>query len=453
MQEKPLQNPYDIPDPEEKTAEVKAEVQDTVKGSSARFPFLTVLLVAVPVAVLVVVLVLSSGETNPLANTLSGNATLNGVLSTIAQKVNSTPKINVSYTGTETITIASGKDAGTSIKVLTTLEYQKYYNNSRITITARGVPLIGNVSVVEISLANKSLYTCGSFSVSDGFDCQPIASNISGIAKSYLALGDLPNSTSDSRGGVVIKKLGTSSYNGDPCYLVVINTTRPLNISSTNATFNAKACLSEQYYIPSNLSFSEQVATEGGSRTTVSVTLNQVSLNQQVVQSEVTDIPGPVNSSAFFDEMTHSSTDSLPKPVALQCSPSSGYGCQGAEMRSGLLTTYISQYSNSTFFNVGFACTVYGNGQQPTLPSTSEFQFPSTTGVLGPYNNANVTTLSRGQQMQINFLQCYGTQSLPTYNQSISGTIFINYTKSARPPGPSNPWITIDAAELNPQGS
>lgn len=206
-----------------------------------------------------------------------------GSLAQVMQNVTggfSANKFEVSYSGNATVSIY-----GLKITLPLNISVARYYNDSRASVMARGVPLLGNVSFVQIKNGSR-YYSCsgGLNSSRPGYRCEAEpesntvfqAFNLSTGSPMYGALGNVT---------VHYGTVNQSSYQGTQCtnmdgYLSYDNSTElnSLNISSkigqhvNSANMTFLSCVSADripltmyaYVIASNRSTSMSAALQLG---------------------------------------------------------------------------------------------------------------------------------------------------------------------------------------------
>lgn len=222
------------------------------------------------------------------AAVLSGKQlTASGIESVMFKKLNSTGMFNLTYAGSVAI---NGTDPGVWIS------YVKYYNNTRATFSFTGMPSVGNVTVVAISLDNgTSGYSCikqwnSSASSQNPYLCSPA----NGVTNSRLAaaLDRLVNASSLSN--VQVKSYGLSSWDLQPCYSmsgtgsIMVNGALVRAQGYLPSNFSFTACVSAQYDVPLTLQGTMHIS--GGS--SINVSIEEQALNFTTTSSEATYLPG-----------------------------------------------------------------------------------------------------------------------------------------------------------------
>ncbi|MGC8652083.1 MAG: hypothetical protein ACP5UH_02425 [Candidatus Micrarchaeia archaeon] len=275
--------------------------------------------------------------------------------------MNASQKLNVSYTGSVGISTRSALLGNFSESMPLSMSYQKYYNISRVTVSLSGVPVLGNISVVEI--LNKTVrYTCTkmpalgilSNSSSTGFQCEKNASSSSPSAinlsvSNLTALSDKLNITV-----VGVKEL---SYNKQQCYLMeghgkvnipqsISSSASPIALTPVSGsaafTYNITSCVSLQYGLP--LNFSLEMA--GGNTTSpvkVSLAFNEVSIGTNT-NAQISALPGPIeNASGIGLAYPTTTIPGIPSTSNASVANQSSYEYSGMYNGSIVLLTYTQQ--------------------------------------------------------------------------------------------------------------
>ncbi len=224
---------------------------------------------------------------------------------TDTNSTNSTP-IMIDYKGT-----ASGTYSVLSLDFPINLEYANVNNNWRLKLNATSIPLFGNITAYSI-YKNGTLYSCSQNTVyndsgrSVSTQCRIEKNNsISGISVSSL-----------SNYNIKINKISESSYNGIPCLFVsgnADNITTPESSNSTvpsnyNANINVSTCIYTQYRLPLNLSINMTAInkTNSNQKITLNLKLNEVSIVNNVNQTYVDTLPGPIVNSTSLSTFNNS---------------------------------------------------------------------------------------------------------------------------------------------------
>ncbi|MCL4365026.1 MAG: hypothetical protein M1569_01780 [Candidatus Marsarchaeota archaeon] len=237
------------------------------------------------------------------------NKTLAGVMGVEAVKVASLSNLNVTYAGHALISLkGAGALGNVQFTIPFVVSYQKLGNNSRMYFNASGIPILGNMTGTEISLANGTSYSCTSISSFEigapsntaGVRCilrsKTLTGSQSPALQSSVNLTQLgstvralntqqPNSTS-----VVIA--GQRQYNGQGCVFVLMN--GRINQSNMTGDFSANMCLSNLYYIPLNLTISANVTTGTTIGYDIAASLNETSIGTPTTLASISSLPGPI---------------------------------------------------------------------------------------------------------------------------------------------------------------
>ncbi|MCL5429856.1 MAG: hypothetical protein M1504_00065 [Candidatus Marsarchaeota archaeon] len=302
-------------------------------GSRGKMPIIIGAVVIVVIAIAAMLLlgggVLGGNSSGQYLYSLlsSKNANASAIANAISTKISQTNTFYVNYSGTAVLNGSGGMLGGVTLTMPFSLGYMKYYNDSKVSILAKHIPLLGNLSAILVSEQHgKKSYSCinqsemsglggligGSSNTSaKGFVCMSSQSsgstfNVSQIKEQVL------NSSSASYNGLHLIKVATSSFNGQACVLVVgnaiINPSAATSIASgglsglgamaANASqkeaLNFTTCLSSTYYIPLNLTMLLQ-SNEG----TFSLTMHETAIGSQVNDSQITTLPGPIRNNSY----------------------------------------------------------------------------------------------------------------------------------------------------------
>ncbi|MDE1865105.1 MAG: hypothetical protein KGH94_00485 [Candidatus Micrarchaeota archaeon] len=231
--------------------------------------------------------------------------TLAGMLGNMTEGFD-TNQFQVSYTGNATADLY-----GLRISVPVNLSVARYYNDSRVYGVVSGIPLIGNLTILDIK--NGSRYYSCDLNVNNSvrsYEChQEDASN--SLFSSY----NFSNGRGHGFGEVMVhlSHLNVSSYRGMPCTNVFgrlnysnstelskINTTAETGqqVSSVNMTF--LSCVSNSDRIP--LTLNMVVAAGNSTKTiTVGLQLSETSFSRSSSPS-IAELPGPVVNSTGFGQ-------------------------------------------------------------------------------------------------------------------------------------------------------
>jgi len=226
-------------------------------------------------------------------------ASVSAVMANMTQGFN-TSQFSVQYAGNASVGIY-----GVQLMIPVEVGLARYYNDSRAVVAATGVPVLGNVSVVQIRNGS-SYYSCtkGTNASRAGYQCTQEQKSGSVLNLVYAAI----NGSASGQFNSTQMHFGTvnqSSYNGMPCtnmdgYFNYTNSTGLANINS--GSFSGKdvqsgslsffACISNQDRIPLTMQL-YVTANAGNSVTSGSLQLNEVSF-ARTSSPDITALPGPV---------------------------------------------------------------------------------------------------------------------------------------------------------------
>ncbi len=208
----------------------------------------------------------------------------------ILQKINATPMLDLTYSGSVVIN---------NTDPLVSINFVKYHNDSRLTLNYTEFPVLGNLSVVTISLGNgTTMYNClKAWNGSGGTGNQYACTRLGAAASSAYtgALDRLINVSGIS--GVDVHSYGISAFDGQPCYSV--NATGAVPINNTlfgqpgwgDAQFVVNACISAQYDLPLTAS---AAFTDAAAHGRVYLNMSETGLYTVSSQGDVAALPGPL---------------------------------------------------------------------------------------------------------------------------------------------------------------
>jgi len=251
-----------------------------------------------------------STASNPVIALLSTNkpVSLYAMAKAIMSTLNNTKQINVSYTGSIQLAMKESLTGNLTETMPINAAYEKYGNISRESASISGVPLLGNVSIVEIT--NKSVhYSCIDMSVlnmltrnsSSGFKCEKNASVQSSTGVLNLSVSNFTNELN-----MTVKGVKELSYNNEPCYLMqgsgrasmpqkALQSNSVLTSVSLldNFTYNITSCISMQYGIPLNLTATIVAGNSTSPMMKVVLVLKTIGINTNI-NANIASLPGPV---------------------------------------------------------------------------------------------------------------------------------------------------------------
>lgn len=380
-----------------------------------------------------------------------GNQTTAGVISVSSQKLVSNGQFNVSYSGNASIQVRGGKFGNLEFQAPLRIVYEKYGGDSRLYFGAMGIPFIGNISSYEISLANGTVYSCSSpegFSANvipvQGFTCT--ASQSGGLGQ-YLSL--LKSLQSNPGKNSTVKVLGNAQYDGLGCALTRVSG----EDTETNYTvsYNATTCLSDQYYVPLNLTASAR--TSGPSGYNLSISLEEVSIALPVTPAEVIALPGPVNATQNLTSVStttvSSSTTTLSHGVSAPfvngtttCTPPYGNqntNCLGFTMNQNRNVTISIETTDYNAYHISVGCEIdqyndeFVNSRFPVYYAINSSMVNLRQGTVGAVNASGTASLLENTPLNFTGLPCSAEVTVPQIlapGSQVSGTIWFNY-KSA----------------------
>jgi hypothetical protein len=240
---------------------------------------------------------LGSSQTHKV---LSANqtGTVSQVIGNMTEGFN-TSQFDVGYSGTATVSID-----GIQLTLPVNVGVARYYNDSRAQMAIEDIPLIGNVSAIQIRNGS-AYYSCisGANSSKKGYQCSAQGEsntvfNVFSLAANDSVAGGLGSTT------MHFGAVNQSSYNGMPCtnregYFNYTNSTglSNLNISSEigqgigigNVSF--LSCVSNQDRIPLTI-YVYVTAKTGNTVTSAALQLGETDFSRSS-SSAITALPGP----------------------------------------------------------------------------------------------------------------------------------------------------------------
>ena len=317
------------------------------------------------------------GNSNALQAELasSSNRTVGGVVTVATQKLLSSNQFNVSYSGRIDLRLSGVALIGNlDTQFPIRLTYQKYGNDSRIYFNATGIPIIGNLTEVEVYLANGTAYSCSkssfalgligsSNSSARGITCQPSYSGATLDSGINTFISDLNrNKTANS---TTVTVLGPATHNGMGC--VRVKMAGNLRNGNVTGNYTVGMCLSDQYNIPLNLTFQANVS-ELKSGYNVTAVLNETAIGKPVTQAEITTLPGNVTTGLIpvttaytnnYTQTTSISTTTVAPQITTTVPQGKLSSEGGVPVCNSTITTY---YSGIIPHAVTFDYVLYGGG-------------------------------------------------------------------------------------------
>ena len=289
---------------------------DAARGPMPRNSLLYGAIAVAIVIVVVAVLLLSSHSSTGLVSVLPPGKTvsLKQLGSLVLQHLNSTSQLNVSYSAVALLTLegSAGGSGGSGVTMTVPFEVSllKYRNSSRLSISAVGVPIVGNFSLVAIRNNSRSSYVCTKSALSSflnssapaTYTCsRSNASVTSSLLNSSSSFG--VSSAASSLNSITLKAVGLRSYKGEQCVLVSGEGNATVNGTAGAAAhrigYNITSCLSNIYYVPLNFSMSTSTTNTLFGSYSLKLSMNETSLGTSVTDAEVVSLPGPVQNSTY----------------------------------------------------------------------------------------------------------------------------------------------------------
>ncbi|MGC9190633.1 MAG: hypothetical protein ACP5FR_01840 [Candidatus Micrarchaeia archaeon] len=328
------------------------KAQNTNSGSSATIAKIAVAAVILVVAIYVIYVHATSqlGSTNRVIAMLSTNKPVSmfAIANAMAVTVNSISKLNVTYTGSATLTLYTALTGNMSMSLPISMKYEKYYNISRASASVSGIPLVGGMDIIAIKNSSK-MYTCtnqsiggiiGTGSNQSGFKCYVVSNKTAGSANVNLtSLSKVFN--------VSVRGIKEVYYNKTPCYLMAGNGKASINpnaiasfenmpeqygvgpSSPVNFTYNITGCVSMQYGIPLNMSAKIKIGNES-SPMDISLLIKATGVNSDT-NAQIGNLPGPVTNASSISSLgnfsTSGSTSYPTTEIASACIPFGGFMC------------------------------------------------------------------------------------------------------------------------------
>ncbi len=268
--------------------------------------FLFIVTVALIAAVIAIFVFIVSAPINQTPSTpnFNGSGIIPGAVngrqfntSDIAQhlynEINSSKAFSINYSGKVVAGVYTAPVGLVTVTVPISYSFIKFGNDTRSTLAESDVPYLGNSTKITIVKGNLIAYTCSKTSSSVyGFNCTQSAP-YSQVVLLYSIFGALANNT--------LRYAVASSYHGEHCVATGGTATIPPSALSSafggsefsrgSQYFNFTDCLSQDTYIPLNLSLAQIPAANG---TYVSIYVHITSFNAPVTENEVLTLPGRV---------------------------------------------------------------------------------------------------------------------------------------------------------------
>ncbi len=348
-------------------------------------PMIPIAIIAVAIIAVVIVVLYATGvkgSNNQLLTMLSApaNQTPQRVFAIVAQKVQSSSELNVSYAGRARISISGSSGINLSGNIPMELNFQKLGNNTRFSFNATGIPLFGNVTGVSINLANGTTYSCSEsshgspFSSSSGYgasapagiSCERSSTVDTAVSEQLNSFTQFDNLYQNKgANGTRFRVIGQSSYKNQGCVLLALNGS--VNQSGVTGSYSLGMCLSDQYNVPLELSFVERANQPQGTQGLyLNFTLNETSIGNPVALPGLSSLPGPiVNSTSPYSNYSGtgiSTITTIPYTGSSTSSYSGNFTC----------TPISSEFNCSTAANPVYEGTVYyyNNGVSGSLNGT-----------------------------------------------------------------------------------
>lgn len=240
-------------------------------------------------------------KSTQLYQDLSSNRVI--ALSTLSQAQNSSENYNATYSGTVSYT-GSISGIAVPLKFPITVQNQRFSNDSSIRIALRNVPLISHVNFSIIKF-NGSIYDCAPnsvFSKNITYSCGQQQDQSSAPLNIFSLTGSGIN--------VTVTNLYPSQYNGTPCVYVnstfqisksqsngFLNSLASINGGQQNATSDTTGTLDSCINPANNLALTLNVGVvikQTNSSTSLKISMAQVSNNNNVLDSQIRELPGPI---------------------------------------------------------------------------------------------------------------------------------------------------------------
>ncbi len=330
-----------------------------------------------PAAAIIVIIILAAaallylGHPSPssqhgLSSVLAPGSTVtaNEAFSTISRGINSTNTINATYSGTAQLSVVSNSTSSLGLSLSFSAAFEmdlmKYYNSTRISVSATNVPIIGNISSVFVGVNKTTTYSCSRSYLSSNKSYQCIRHNVSAISQFINLSSSSPNPVSSTSplsalNTTKLKVVDLRSYRGQQCLFMTGSGNTTLNStpaspnpSATKVYYNLSTCVSNSQYIPLNLTASGSSKSALGNFT-IKLSINETGSGTFVSKNEVVSLPGPVVNSSLFGigSINIPSNSSYNNTII-----SSGYSASASDQACGNLTiTARNSHTNTTFCN------------------------------------------------------------------------------------------------------
>ncbi len=371
------------------------------------------------------------------ANALYLDKVIDSGVSNISQE-----SFGVNYTGY--VTIGQPSVTNSSNRFPVSITYVRYFNASRLAISADNAILFSNLSIVYVR-TNGSRFYCtaetleyiAGFPVQgpSGYACSAINSSaensiIGSTSELYSQFGLQNASTIED---IPLTGNGTRTFNGMPCLFLSGNTTANNQFDlfgSGTQRYEMATCISYQYHIPLNLTLIQGTPNDSAVYQDFEINLSVSSINYTVNGTGIGKLPGQLtNSTSGISTPSFNSLIINVSNVKVNnsCIATPYYECSNITNSGSAISFDFGQNMGNTIYNTELACAAGNyNGNYSFVRSFN--------GSLSPMFMKYVGNL-----------QCTGFTNSTAGNWLV-GAIVLNYTDANEPASSSNPWLQGIAA-------
>ncbi len=265
---------------------------------------------AAAIAVLLILLVAAAelgGHGSGGLQAALGQKSLNStaLAQAVMQKMNTTPQLNVTYSGQVSFKSSGGAMGGLQLNMPLSMVYEKDGNNYRVNLSLSQIPVFGEIAAAEMRVNGTSYVCVGKMQSTLG----SLSNNSSATGPSCQTLNstgsmfNITNLTRDMNANFILLSTSQGSVAGAACTIAKWNfTTNPSGLSAmqdiqqiniSKSTGSVSGCFSDDYYIPLSLNL-----TSTSSNSTIYITLQATAVNTNPSAQFTGELPGPVTASS-----------------------------------------------------------------------------------------------------------------------------------------------------------
>ncbi len=370
---------------------------------------------------------------------------VNGIMMNLSRQ----GRLDISYAGNIIADYPGyGSAASTHIDMPIYVEYERYGGSSRLTVNYSS-PLLGNVSTIDLFLANGTSYSCASLTgdIGNVLYGGAVQSNTAGAleGRGYRCQTVANASTLDGQAGIAeafhglnFTEISKSAYYSVPCTLFYGNSSKSNAQSEIAAKYgqtlfySLSGCVSDDgRSIPLNLTLLILQRDNFTPSVTLNLTIHEISISNATTWSRVASLPGPIENISLTNsiEVVQNGTRG--------CNAVRNFTCSSVNFSpDGTLSMRINNIGARTLYNLKFACNI---GGQSTLLMYEGVYTNGSASLLAPG-----TVLWGGSAINVRNLLCQ--KVIGGLSNYTVGTFSINYTEGSGRPSAANPYISYPVA-------